>query len=88
MTTHTTDYLIKERPASYTTEMSKSTKKTAIFHARISDTAEALIEALADHLGLSKTSVVEQAVRAFARQNGLAFPEKTTTDGPQDTKEG
>lgn len=86
MTTHTNENLIKESPASYTVAMSDKPKKTAIFHARISDTADTLIDALADHLGLSRTSVVEQAVRAFARQNGITIEQPTTTPEPKPTE--
>ena len=39
---------------------------------RLSQTAERLIEAVAKKLGVSKSAVMEMAIRAFAEQQGVA----------------
>jgi len=41
------------------------------FSFRLTDRAQQLIDSLAYHLGVSKTAVIELAVRELARQEGL-----------------
>ncbi len=43
---------------------------------RLSDEAKRLLELLARHFGISQTAVLEQAIRALARREGL-LPERT-----------
>ena len=43
-------------------------KKTSI---RLSDTAQKLLQRLAERLGISQSAVIEQAIRALARQEGV-----------------
>ncbi len=41
---------------------------------RLSEVCQSLIGALAGHLGVSRTGVIEQAVRKLARAEGLPEP--------------
>ena len=50
----------------YTVNMAK--KKTSI---RLSETAQTLLEQLAERLGISQSAVIEQAIRALATREGL-----------------
>ncbi len=48
-------------------------KKTSI---RYSDEAKTLLEKLSKHLGISQSAVLELAIRALARQEGIVVPPK------------
>jgi len=55
----------------YNVNMTK--KKTSI---RYSDEAKTLLEKLSKHLGISQSAVLELAIRALARQEGIVVPPK------------
>jgi len=55
----------------YNVNMAK--KKTSI---RYSDEAKTLLEKLSKHLGISQSAVLELAIRALARQEGIIVPPK------------
>jgi hypothetical protein len=55
----------------YNVNMTK--KKTSI---RYSEEAKILLEKLSKHLGISQSAVLELAIRALARQEGIIVPPK------------
>jgi predicted transcriptional regulator len=44
-------------------------KKTSI---RLSDTAQTLLQRLAESLGISQSAVIEQAIRTLAKKEGIS----------------
>lgn len=55
---------------------------------RLSDRAVSLIDRLADELGLSKTGVVELAVRRLAEIEGVVINDERLRDGDASPRQG